>query len=173
MDLEAYQAWKSCDQKKLPPIHLVCESEMTFCFYFNPSKHSPISNVSVADRWTSWMVDLNVLNSFLQQGFEKGKCCYKVIIFLFNVPHWGAGHLFGLCRPLGEMLKWFFQALAVLNPHSCSIVFIHACVFALFRMLLLIGLLIKLMAGERSKRCQSFMTFIECIGNHMYRSGWS
>lgn len=30
-----------------------------------------MSDVSVADGWASWMVDLDVLNSFLQQGLKK------------------------------------------------------------------------------------------------------
>lgn len=33
---------------------------------------------------------------------------------------------------LEEILKWFFQGLAVLNPHSCSISFIHTSVFCPF-----------------------------------------
>lgn len=151
---------------------------MTFCFYFNPSKHSPISNVSVADRWTSWMVDLNVLNSLLQQGFGKREMLLQGYYISFQ------------CTTLrGRTSVWIMQAIeggrdvkVILSSPGCikstflfHLVHSRSCfifffVVALFRMPVLIALLIKLMEGERSKGCHSFMTFIECIGNHMCRS---
>lgn len=41
-----------------------------------------MSDVSVADGWASWMVDLDVLNSFLQRGLKKKYAVTRLLYFL-------------------------------------------------------------------------------------------